>query len=312
MVGAMSIPRVAVITRTKDRAQLLRRTLASVLAQSFQDWVWVVVNSGEAAPVEALLEEFGAALGGRFMLIHLGQQPLMGAASNAGICGSESEYVVLLDDDDTWHEEFLARTVALLEAKPAEGMGGVVTRTVQVDEHEVGGAWVEVGRKLLQAQLRSVNLFQLASVNQFSPNAFVYARAAYDVVGGYREDLPVLDDWDFNLRFLQKFDVAVIPEGLANYHIRPQVTDGAGANSQVAGEALHIYFHAAIVNDFIRRDLAEGKAGLGHLLGIASGHGVEIEKLDRLLRKLRQMSSKVGRVDARTKEIKDRMKKIGW
>ena len=50
----MSVPKVAVITRTKDRTQLLRRTLECVLAQSYQDWVWVLVNSGDPAPVDAL------------------------------------------------------------------------------------------------------------------------------------------------------------------------------------------------------------------------------------------------------------------
>ena len=305
----MSIPSVAVITRTKDRTQLLRRTLESVLAQSFEDWVWVLVNSGDPGPLDELLAEYEERLAGRFKLIYLKEQPLMGAASNAGIVGSESKYVVLLDDDDTWDENFLTKTVGALEAKPHENMAGVVTRTVQIDEHDVDGEWVETGRQLLQEKLRSVNLFQLASVNQFSPNAFVYERRAYDVVGGYREDLPVLDDWDFNLRFMLKFDLHVITEGLANYHIRPKVTEGAGANSQVAGESLHIYYHAAIVNHFLRKDIEEGKAGLGFLLGTAHGHWVEVDKMDKLLRKQQQMSSKVGRVDSRTKQIKDDLKR---
>jgi glycosyltransferase involved in cell wall biosynthesis len=305
----MSIPTVAIITRTMDRTQLLRRTLQSVLAQSYKNWVWVLVNSGDPGPVDALLEEFSEELDGRFTLINLEEQPLMGAASNAGVVGSVSKYVVLLDDDDTWDETFLDRTVATLESKPHENMAGVVTRTVLINEHEEGGEWVEVGRKLLQEDLRSVNLFQLASVNQFPPNAFVYERRAYEAVGGYREDLPVLDDWDFNLRFMLKFDVHVIPEGLARYHIRPKVTTGAGANSQVAGESLHIYYHAAIVNHFLRKDIEDGKAGLGQLLATAHGHFIEVEKLDRLRRKLQQMSTKVGRIDARTKELKSRIRK---
>ena len=305
----MRIPSVAIITRTKDRTQLLRRTLESVLAQSFEDWVWVLVNSGDPAPVDDLLAEYADRLKGRYELIYLAEQPLMGAASNAGVVGSDSKYVVLLDDDDTWDTEFLTKTVAALEAKPHENMAGVVTRTVQIDEHEVDGEWVETGRKLLQENLRSVNLFQLASVNQFSPNAFVYERRAYEKVGGYREDLPVLDDWDFNLRFMLQFDLHVITEGLANYHIRPRVTQGAGANSQVAGEQLHIYYHAAIVNHFLREDIAAGKAGLGHLLGTAHGHWIEVEKMDRLLRKQAQMSKKVGRVDSRTKQVKDDLKR---
>ena len=255
------------------------------------------------------MAEYADRLNGRYKLIYLEEQPLMGAASNAGVVGSESDYVVLLDDDDTWDTEFLAKTVATLESKPHENMAGVVTRTVQIDEHEVDGEWIETKRQLLQENLRSVNLFQLASVNQFSPNAFVYERRAYEKVGGYREDLPVLDDWDFNLRFMLEFDIHVLTEGLANYHIRPSVTTGAGANSQVAGESLHIYYHAALVNHFLRKDIESGKAGLGFLMGTAHGHWVEVEKMDKMLRKQQQISAKVGRVDSRTKQIKERTKR---
>lgn len=50
--------RVAVITRTKDRKILLRRALESVCGQTFQDFMWVVVNDGgNREEVDRIVEE---------------------------------------------------------------------------------------------------------------------------------------------------------------------------------------------------------------------------------------------------------------
>ena len=38
--------KVAVITRTKDRSEFLKRAINSVLSQTFEDWLHVIVNDG--------------------------------------------------------------------------------------------------------------------------------------------------------------------------------------------------------------------------------------------------------------------------
>jgi len=42
----MNRARVAVVTRTKNRAILLERAIHSVLKQKFHDWTHVIVNDG--------------------------------------------------------------------------------------------------------------------------------------------------------------------------------------------------------------------------------------------------------------------------
>jgi len=47
-----------------------------------------------------------------------------------------------------------------------------------------------------------------APAQPLPPIAFLYERAAGEAVGHYRIDLPVLGDWDFNLRFAERFGSA--------------------------------------------------------------------------------------------------------
>ena len=48
MVKSTSIPKVAIITRTKDRSKFLERAVQSVLQQTMKDYVHVILNDGGA------------------------------------------------------------------------------------------------------------------------------------------------------------------------------------------------------------------------------------------------------------------------
>ena len=83
----------------------------SALAQRFDGgFEVIVVNDGSTDGTRAVLEKFGA----RIAVI---DQPRQGvsAARNAGIKAAAGEYVALLDADDEWTEDKLAKTVQVLE-----------------------------------------------------------------------------------------------------------------------------------------------------------------------------------------------------
>ena len=258
---------VDIITRTKDRPFLLRRALRSVGQQTFRNWCHIVVNDGGApAPLQALARELGPEQQARLKILHNQNSLGMEAASNLGIRAGTSPLVTFLDDDDTWDPDFLATCVELLEKSPQ--IMGVVTQTMRVEEKINGDHWVELNRFEMNPDLRSVTLAELLGTNLFCTNAFVFRRLAWERVGPYREDLPVLGDWEFNIRFLRSFDVAVVPRPLARYHTR---NSGAASNrnSVKAQRDRFHHYRAVILNDYLRKDLDAGKVGLGVLMAVA-------------------------------------------
>lgn len=268
----MNNPRVAVITRTKDRTLLLRRAIESVLAQTWQDWTMVIVNDGGLrASVDQLIQLYEARFAGRLRVFHNERSIGMEAASNIGLKGSESAYVVIHDDDDSWHPTFLKRCVEFMETNPYASVAGVVTRTVEVVERIEGDHIITVKQKPFNARCESITLYRMAAGNIFPPISFLYDRRVLDQIGYYRDDLPVLGDWEFNLRFLSRYDIMMIPDELAFYHHRGQSKDETYSNSVIGQDRMHRLQDTLLRNALLRDDVAHDRIGMGYLVNISKG-----------------------------------------
>lgn len=296
-MAARVVARVAIITRTKNRTLLLRRALESVLGQRFADWVMVVVNDGgEPAEVEALLDGYRERFGGRLVVVHNPESLGMEAASNRGIRAVDSEFVVIHDDDDSWHPDFLQRCTAFFDDNPfPDGdypAHGVVTHSVRCLERIEGERVSIERREPYNGELEFISLYRLAVGNLFPPISFLYRRQVLEEVGYYREDLPVLGDWDFNLRFAERYEIGVIGEPLANYHHRIEGGENRYANSVVSGDGRHRFQENLLCNEYLRRDMARNRVGLGLLVNV----GRAMEGVRRRLGLLDALSAAVQRI----------------
>ncbi len=262
-------PSVAIVTRTKNRPLLLERAASSVAGQTYADYVWVIVNDGgDEAPVREIVEAGGVDRR-RIQLVSNARSLGMEAASNAGIRSVESDYVLIHDDDDALHPDFLDRTVAFLEGDGSH-YDGVITHSVYVSEEIRNGAVIEHARSGYQDWVRGVHLAEMAVGNFFPPIAFLYRRAIYDDVGGYDEALPVLGDWNFNLEFLLRADIGVVPSPLAYYHHRDRgdaARFGVYANSVIGGVSKHEEYQPILRNRFVRRNMAQFPAAIVVMTG---------------------------------------------
>ena len=270
--------KVAVITRTKNRALLLKRALESVSSQTFKDFIWVIVNdAGEQSSVDEVAAE-ARRRGIETQVLHHEKSVGMEAASNAGIRSCSSEYIVIHDDDDSWNPAFLERTTAFLDHEPL--FAGVITHTTRVNEVIKNGIVRTTSQYGFNTWLKSVYLMEMLMVNSFPPISFLYKRSIYDTLGGYDESLPVLGDWDFNIRFLSRTDIGVIQEQLANYHFRENISevDDVYGNTVIAGVEKHARYDAILRNHYFRTD----PAGLGMLINLAVMNNWQNLKIDAI------------------------------
>lgn len=262
------MPRCLVVTRTKSRPQLLVRAVDSVCGQSSRAFTWVIVNDGgEVAPVDQAVS-VARERGVDALAIHRSASRGMEAASNAGVRCVESTFVAIHDDDDSWAPDFLERTVAFLSENPH--YVAVTTHCARIEESIEAGRIREIRRSPHKPVLTCVYLSDMLQRNLFPPISLVYRRAVYEAVGGYDETMAILGDWDFNIKILLQGDIGVLPESLANYHVRVgSVVSSADRNSITPGATRQQLAEAAYRNKMLRRDLADGRASIGQLLALS-------------------------------------------
>lgn len=316
----MPSPTVAVLVRTKDRPRFLRRALANIAEQTFTDYTVCVINDGgdesatrailQASPLAHLLEGDAP----RLMLLTTGGGN-MEAASNAGLAATDSEFVAIHDDDDLWAPEFLERTVGALRASDALICS---TRVVERYERETPEGEFEVyEERIFHDGLPGFGLQFLYRTNRTVPIGILYRRRLHELVGFYDESLPVVGDWEFNLRVAAVTEVLLVDEPLAYWSLRPEA-DGAEANS-VQRQAEHARFDASVRARAIRDDLQSGgRPGpylyQAHLMAdlerrVIDGHDLTRESLD-LLRslgeRLERIEARQAAMDARQRELEAR------
>ena len=316
----MPSPTVAVLVRTKDRPRFLRRALANIAEQTFTDYTVCVINDGgdesatrailQASPLAHLLEGDAP----RLMLLTTSGGN-MEAASNAGLAATDSKFVAIHDDDDLWAPEFLERTVGALRASEALICS---TRVVERYERETPEGEFEVyEERIFHDGLPGFGLQFLYRTNRTVPIGILYRRRLHERVGFYDESLPVVGDWEFNLRAAAVTEVLLVDEPLAYWSLRPEA-DGAEANS-VQRQAEHARFDASVRARAIRDDLQSGgRPGpylyQAHLMAdlerrVIDGHDLTRESLD-LLRslgeRLERIEARQAAMDARQRELEAR------
>lgn len=285
-------PSVAIITRTKNRTLLLHRALSSVLLQRYTNWHLFVVNDGgDPAAIEAMLPHYLPVFEGRLTVIHHAESQGMERASNAALSRATQDLVVVHDDDDAWHPDFLEAAVGFLASPANRHYVGVATGCVVVRERIEGEEVREVERETWLLGRRIIDFRRILVENQFPPICLVFRRSAVDLVGGYNGELPVLGDWEFNLRLLLLGDIGYVERPLAYYHHRVKGTLSAYGNTVIDGHTIHEALNVRLRNGMLRAALTERPEMIGLLQpllhaiheGGTNGHAnSRLDRLDRL------------------------------
>lgn len=119
---------VDVVVPTKDRPQLLRRTVDTLLSQRGVDVRIVVVDDGSSVPAQQ-----GLAAGSRVRHVRHEQSRGAAAARDTGATAGEADWVAFCDDDDLWAPDKLRRQLDAMQADPRAQWS--FTSAVVVDEH---------------------------------------------------------------------------------------------------------------------------------------------------------------------------------
>jgi glycosyltransferase involved in cell wall biosynthesis len=110
----MQRPQITVITPAYNVGPYIGEAVDSVLAQTFSDFEYLVVDDGSTDNTAQAVREHVK----NDLRVRLIQKKNGGAASarNSGLIRARGTYIAFLDGDDRWHADFLENQLSLLES----------------------------------------------------------------------------------------------------------------------------------------------------------------------------------------------------
>mgnify|MGYP003582853226 CR=1 FL=1 len=204
-------PTVVVIIPFYDGARFIERSVSSVFAQTVPADEVVVVNDGSRAEERAELEELARRYPFRIVDKDNGGQ---GAARNAGVAASTSNFICFLDQDDFYLENHIETLVAGIPARdPRFGFVYADLYEADVDGNIACTSMVKENSD----QNPKRNILNLLRHDLFIlPSAALISRKAFEAVGGFDPQFMGYEDDDLFLRIFRK--------GYSNHFIDRAVT----------------------------------------------------------------------------------------
>ncbi|MBN1257128.1 MAG: glycosyltransferase [Planctomycetes bacterium] len=225
---------VSVIMSAYNSAGYLREAIASVLAQDFKDFEFIIINDGSTDATGDILQEF-AAQDSRIKVIPQENQGLTNALIH-GCNLARGRFIARQDADDLSHPERFRKQLAWLEEKDSRVLCGS-----WADKIDANGTYLRKLKPACQHQrLRELLYFR----NDFTHTSIMFRRTAYEKAGGYRPWFRYSQDYDLWCRFSELGEVGNLPEALVSFREHSGGVSSAQAYEQkrYAAMAAAIYY----------------------------------------------------------------------
>ena len=200
--GTGTRPAVTAVVATRDRPELLRRTLNTIAAQNYDGVVETVVVYDRSEPDFSLAVNRGSR---PVRIVTNRRSPGLQGSRNTGIEASRSPLVAFCDDDDTWRIDKLTAQVDLLDANPDIAM---VTTGIEI----IYGS-IRRPRPAAARRIDHRDLLRSRAIESTHPSTFLFRRSLLADTGLVDEDVPggYGEDYEFLLRATHHTDLAAVP-----------------------------------------------------------------------------------------------------
>lgn len=231
---AVAPPRISVAMAVYNNALYLAEAIESILAQTFTDFEFLIVDDGSTDGSGAIIDEY-AACDPRIRAIHQPNRGLV-ASLNRLIAETRAPLIARMDGDDVALPERFARQLAFLDANPDYGVVG--TRTRDID------AAGRLSPALDAHPLDHASFLAVLETGPWLCHPSVMMRT--DLVraaGGYRAAFRHCEDYDLWLRLSATTRLCSLPDRLLHYRRTEGQVSVAHAEEQLTGAAIAYLAH---------------------------------------------------------------------
>lgn len=231
--------KVSIIIPTYNRADKIMTSINSVLKQTYVDFELIIVDDGSSDNTQEIVESIGDE---RVSYVRLTKNSGASAARNAGVQVAKYDVIAFQDSDDLWREDKLAKQMKYLQEHeefsmiycPYElHMEKMVIRMPDTD-------WNGLEGDLLK---------WLLVRNSIGTPTMLMRKECFLQVGGFDISFKCLEDWEFALRFAEKYKIGYVNEVLVDaFYSKGGISSGITAHFESRSRLIAKYRKVMVEN----------------------------------------------------------------
>jgi glycosyltransferase involved in cell wall biosynthesis len=209
-------PKVSVVTPLYNSSAFIRRTLDSLLAQTYANWECLLVDDGSTDDTAEAVRPYLA--DPRFSYVRQENRGIAGAR-NTAIAAATGEWVCLLDHDDLWLPGKLEKQLRYALEHGCDILCADAFIVTGRERWLYGGGFPEAAAAVQRALSDgSVDVFgHLIKVNFVCASSVMLRRALFDEHGLLDQSVAPSDDYDMWLRCMPGARFGYLSEPLVEY-----------------------------------------------------------------------------------------------
>lgn len=190
-------------------APYLELAIDSILAQTFTDFEFVIIDDGSTDATPEVLGRYQAA--DQRVRVHRQEKAGLVASLNRGCSEARGEYLARMDADDIAFPDRFAQQVDFLDRHPQVAVVGTAVMRIDAAGREIKRNFCPTSHAEIVQALREYTCFTHPTV--------MLRAAALAAVGGYRKAYEPAEDYDLWLRLSERYELANLPDPLLYYRV---------------------------------------------------------------------------------------------
>ena len=206
---------VSIIITTYNREKYIGRAVQSVLRQTYGKYELIIVDDGSTDNTQEIIQKL-IEKDNRVRYIKLEQNQGVSHARNVGMQEAKFDFIAFLDSDDEWYPNKLELQMRkMLESSEETGLVFCRMSGIGRDGKE---RFVCPAQSIEKEMLEGEIFLRLLRANVIGTPSVLIRRKCMEQVGGFKESLTCLEDWEWILRIAKNWRIGFVDEILVEVH----------------------------------------------------------------------------------------------